>query len=176
MTSPLPQPSAPSRWQAAFARHRWRAAAGTTAAAAVLAGGVLAIALHSGGQPGRGCGLVSCAARLPPAVRASSTLPAATPAPAAPTTAAPSPSATPASRPPMAAAAPAQAAASSGEVPGGWTPGTFPQAAHFPARLPGGFAEHGFLRRMVTDGFGGHFPAEHFGGGFGGFGGGFDRR
>ena len=81
----------PGRLADSLARHPWITAAGLTATVVAVASGGVALALHdSSSRPGRDCGLVSCAAALPAAVRSSGTGPVSgtgstsTPAAAAP--------------------------------------------------------------------------------------------
>ncbi|HEY5353265.1 MAG TPA: cellulose binding domain-containing protein [Streptosporangiaceae bacterium] len=92
MASGPAQPApGPGRLADSLARHPWITAAGMTAAVAAVASGAVVLAFHdSSSRPGRDCGLVSCAAALPAAVRSTGTGPvsgtgsASTPAAATP--------------------------------------------------------------------------------------------
>jgi translation initiation factor IF-2 len=87
-SGPGQPPAGPPRLADRLARHRWVAAAGMTAAIAVVAGGGLALALHdSSPGPPKECGLVPCAAALPASVQSSGDETASGPAAAAPTAA-----------------------------------------------------------------------------------------
>jgi hypothetical protein len=109
-----------------LARHRWVAAAGMTAAVAVVAGGGLALARHdSSPGPPEECGLVPCAAALPASVRSGGRESASAPATVVPT-AAPTPTQRAAAPPsPVASAtSPPASAAAPGAGPGSAGPGS----------------------------------------------------
>jgi hypothetical protein len=109
-------PAGPPRLAGSLARHRWVAAAGMTAAVAVVAGGGLALALHdSSPGPPKECGLVPCAAALPASVRSGGREPASAPATVVPTAA---PTATQAAAAPPSPVASATSAAAPAAGPG----------------------------------------------------------
>ena len=115
-SGPGQPPAGPPRLAGSLARHRWVAAAGMTAAVAVVAGGGLALALHdSSPGPPKECGLVPCAAALPASVRSGGRESASAPATVVPA-AAPTATQGAAAPPSPVASAPSPAASAAGSA------------------------------------------------------------
>jgi hypothetical protein len=86
MDSRPPRPTGPGRGLDGLIRHRWVGAAGMTATVALVAGGGLALVFHDAPASQRqDCGLVRCAAALPPSATSSTNGPAASPSATGPT-------------------------------------------------------------------------------------------
>ncbi|HUY46957.1 MAG TPA: hypothetical protein VMV92_14680 [Streptosporangiaceae bacterium] len=180
----------PGRAPDGLIRHRWLTAAGMSATIALVGGGGLALVLHDTAPSQRkDCGLVRCAAALPPAVTSSARVPARTPSatePVAPP--APSPSATASPAASVTAGSAPQAAAQGAAAGAGYGNSQRPaqpfpdrdRTGHWPAPWPGGglgwwpgsAMGHwpGGLSGWPGGGLG-HWPGGFGDGGFGGHGG-----